>query len=54
MHYDLSGAKKAGMKTVYVYRWTDDVREDQEVVKGENEVWLGDMRGLGNGIEQLG
>jgi 2-haloalkanoic acid dehalogenase type II len=51
--YDLRGAKMAGMKTVYVYRWTDDVREDQEVVRQENEVWLEDMRELGDVIERL-
>ena len=33
--YDLRGAKGVGMKTVYVHRWTDDVDEDMEVVKGE-------------------
>lgn len=34
------------MKTVYVYRWTDDVEEDQEVLKGENDAWIEEMRGL--------
>lgn len=52
--YDLRGAKAAGINTVYVYRWTDDIREDQVVVKKENEVWLEDMRGLVDAIEHLG
>ncbi|KAK6005979.1 hypothetical protein QM012_006389 [Aureobasidium pullulans] len=52
--YDLRGAKAAGTNTVYVYRWTDDIREDQQVVKEENEVWLEDMRGLVDVIEKLG
>lgn len=52
--YDLRGAKKAGMKGVYVYRWTDDQKEDQEFVKMENEVWMEGMRGLGDVIAGLG
>ena len=44
--YDLRGAKAVGMKTVYVRRWTDDVREDQEEVRKENDAYLEDMRGL--------
>lgn len=52
--YDLRGAKAVGMKTVYVYRWTDDIREHQEAVKEENEVWLEDMHGLVDAIERLG
>jgi len=51
--YDLRGAKVAGMKTVYVYRWTDDVLEDQEVIKGENDAYLEDMRGLNDVIAKL-
>ena len=51
--YDLRGAKVMGMKTVYVYRWTDDVLEDQEVVRGENDVYLDDMTGLDEVISKL-
>ncbi|CAK4001065.1 (S)-2-haloacid dehalogenase IVA [Lecanosticta acicola] len=51
--YDLRGAKGVGMKTVYVYRWTDDVLEDQEVVKNENDAWLDGMEALGEVIERL-
>lgn len=43
---DLKGAKAVGMKTVYVYRWTDDIREDQEAIKSENDAYLYDMRNL--------
>ena len=44
--YDLRGAKERGMKTVYIHRWTDDINEDMEVVKGENDFFLEDMTGL--------
>lgn len=44
--YDTRGAKAVGMKTVYVWRWTDDVHEDQEVVKGENDAWVEGMAKL--------
>ena len=44
--YDLRGAKAVGMKTVYVYRWTDDILEDQETVRKENDAYLDDMSGL--------
>lgn len=50
---DLRGAKAVGMRTVYVYRWTDDVREDQEVVRGENDVWLESMEGLEDVVGRL-
>ncbi len=51
--YDLRGAKAVGMMTVYVYRWTDDVLEDQEVIKRENDAYLNDMNGLADRIAQL-
>jgi 2-haloalkanoic acid dehalogenase type II len=51
--YDLRGAKAVGMKTVYVYRWTDDVLEDQEVIKRENDAYLQDMKGLYETITKL-
>ena len=44
--YDLRGAKAVGMKTVYVRRWTDDVREDQGRIRRENDAYLEDMSGL--------
>ncbi|KAJ9644341.1 hypothetical protein H2204_001693 [Knufia peltigerae] len=51
--YDLRGAKAVGMKTVYVYRWTDDIREDQGVVRKENDAYLSDMDNLGSVIASL-
>ena len=39
--YDLRGAKEVGMRTVYVERWTDDVKEDKEgLVRGEVDEYL--------------
>lgn len=46
--YDLRGARTAGIRTVYVCRWTDDIREDQDVVRGENDAYLADMSELGD------
>ena len=51
--YDLRGARKAGMRSVYVRRWTDDVKEDMEVVRKENDAFLEDMKGLVEVIGQL-
>lgn len=50
---DLRGAKAVGMKTVYVRRWTDDVREDQGQVRKENDAYLGDMTELAGVIAVL-
>lgn len=43
---DVKGGKEAGMTTVYIHRWTDDVNEDMEVVKAENYFYLEDMTRL--------
>ncbi|RAO74267.1 uncharacterized protein BHQ10_010279 [Talaromyces amestolkiae] len=51
--YDTRGAKAVGMRTVYVHRWTDDVEEDMKIVKGENDVFLENMEGLGDVIANL-
>ena len=51
--YDLRGAKAVGMKTVYIWRWTDDVREDQEVIRRENDAYLEGMRELDEAISKL-
>ena len=51
--YDTRGAKAVGMKTVYVYRWTDDILEDQELVKQENDAYLLDMSKLDETIAGL-
>ena len=44
--YDVRGGREAGMKTVYIHRWTDDIKEDMDVVKRENDVFLEDMTSL--------
>lgn len=49
--YDTRGGKEAGMKTVYIHRWTDDINEDMEIVKGENDFFLEDMTEL---VEVIG
>jgi FMN phosphatase YigB (HAD superfamily) len=50
---DLRGAKAVSMRTVYVRRWTDDVLEDQEVIRRENDVYLEDMREFHEAISKL-
>lgn len=53
--YDTRGAKEAGMKTVYVYRWTDDINKDQAAVRRENDAYLeGGMAGLAEAVARLG
>ncbi|KAE8420944.1 HAD-like domain-containing protein [Aspergillus pseudocaelatus] len=51
--YDVRGAKEAGMKTVYIHRWTDDINEDMDIIKGENDFFLEDMTNLAGVIKQL-
>ncbi|MCJ1227209.1 hypothetical protein MMC12_003864 [Toensbergia leucococca] len=51
--YDVRGGKEAGMKTVYIHRWTDDIKEDMDVVKGENDFFLEDMTSLAEVIGRL-
>ncbi|KAI1660230.1 haloacid dehalogenase [Daldinia decipiens] len=57
--YDLRAAKALGTNTAYVYRWTDDRSEDMNVVRRENNVFLGEsesengMEGLYSAIEAL-
>ena len=51
--YDTRGAKNVGMKTVYIYRWTDDVNEDQGEIKKDHDVWLDGMSGLDEAIASL-
>lgn len=51
--YDLRGARAVGMKTVYIKRWTDDVLEDQVIIRGENDAYLEDMRELHEVISRL-
>lgn len=42
--YDLRGAQKCGIKTIYVHRWTDDIDEDVEKLKTDFGAILEDMR----------
>ena len=51
--YDLRGAKAAGMKTVYIRRWTDDILEDQKQVREESDAYLEDMKELSNVVVRL-
>lgn len=51
--YDLRGAKKCGIKTIYIHRWTDDVDEDMEVIKKEVDVFLEDMSNLPSAISNI-
>ena len=51
--YDLRGAKAAGMKTVYIRRWTDDILEDQKIVQEESDAYLEDMTELSNVVARL-
>lgn len=44
--YDLRGAQKTGMQTIYIHRWTDDIDEDMTEVKTEFDSFLEDMEGL--------
>ncbi|KAJ6016121.1 haloacid dehalogenase [Penicillium herquei] len=51
--YDLRAAKALGMKTIYIYRWTDDIHEDMEQVRGEFDVFLESMDDLPTVIKNL-
>ena len=51
--YDLRGAQKCGMKTVYIHRWTDDVDEDMTKVKTEFTEFLENMNDLPEVILRL-
>ncbi|MCJ1381002.1 hypothetical protein MMC17_004111 [Xylographa soralifera] len=50
---DVRGGREAGMKTVYIHRWTDDINEDMEVIKKENDFFLEDMTSLAEVIGRL-
>ncbi|KAH7157270.1 haloacid dehalogenase [Dactylonectria estremocensis] len=51
--YDLRGAKKCGMHTVYIHRWTDDVDENMEKVEAEFDVFLEGMEDLPTSIGRI-
>jgi 2-haloalkanoic acid dehalogenase type II len=44
--YDLRGAQRCGMKTIYIHRWTDDVDEDMSQVRTEFGAFLENMEDL--------
>lgn len=51
--YDLRGAQRCGMKTIYIHRWTDDIDEDMKKVETEFDVFLEDMGGLPDAIQRM-
>ncbi|KAF4993106.1 hypothetical protein FGRMN_6721 [Fusarium graminum] len=51
--YDLRGAQNVGMKTIYIHRWTDDVDEDLDKVRGEFDAFLEGMEELPATIRNL-
>jgi 2-haloalkanoic acid dehalogenase type II len=51
--WDVRGAKECGMKTVYVRRWTDDIEEDMEAVRGEFDAFLESMAKLPEVINDM-
>ena len=50
---DVRGGKEAGMKTIYIHRWTDDIHEDMEVIRRENDFFFEEMTGLAEAIRLL-
>ena len=51
--WDTAGARAVGMKTVYIRRWTDDIREDMAVVRTQNDAFLEDMSELADVVSRL-
>ncbi|KUI56003.1 (S)-2-haloacid dehalogenase 4A [Cytospora mali] len=49
--YDLRAAKKVGMSTVYVRRWTEDTREDMRKVEEDVDIFIGKVDGSEPGPE---
>jgi 2-haloalkanoic acid dehalogenase type II len=41
--YDLKAAKKVGMRTVYIRRWTEDTKEDFQQVAQDVDLFLGGL-----------
>jgi 2-haloalkanoic acid dehalogenase type II len=52
--YDTRGAKKAGMHTVYIHRWTDDINEDMGAIRADHDFFLEDMNNLVEVIKSIG
>ncbi|TRX96743.1 hypothetical protein FHL15_002409 [Xylaria flabelliformis] len=50
--YDLRAAKALSMHTLYVYRWTDDITEDMNLVRRKNENLLNDD-GMGSLVDVI-
>jgi FMN phosphatase YigB (HAD superfamily) len=50
---DLKGAKAVGLRTIYIKRWTDDIEEDSEAVRGEVDYFLDDMTGLPKALAEI-
>ncbi|CEJ60088.1 Putative (S)-2-haloacid dehalogenase 4A [Penicillium brasilianum] len=51
--YDLRGAQKVGLRTIYIHRWTDDIDEDMEKVKTEFDFYLENMESLSDTIVNI-
>lgn len=51
--YDLRGAQKVGLRTIYIHRWTDDIDEDREKVKTEFDFYLKNMESLSDTIAKI-
>ncbi|KAM0195764.1 hypothetical protein ACHAPI_006316 [Fusarium lateritium] len=51
--YDLRGAQDVGIKTIYIHRWTDDVDEDMDQVRGEFGAFLEGMEKLPATIRKM-
>lgn len=51
--YDLRAARKVGMATVYVRRWTEDTKEDMGRVEEDVDLFIGktDGSGPGSGVD---
>lgn len=51
--YDLKAAKKVGMRTVYVRRWTEDTQEDMRKVGEDVDLFIGriDVYGTGEDVD---
>lgn len=52
--YDLRGAQKCGLRTIYIHRWTDDTDENMVEVRSEFDVYLEGMEGLPAAVKKMG
>lgn len=51
--YDLEGAHKVGLRTIYIHQWTDDTDEDMDKVRSEFDFYLDDMVTLSDTVARL-